>query len=178
MSHNPGRSSDMPDDISSFSLARHDRVRLTGRQRPHARCRRCGHANASTTAVQRQAAPMRRNVPGTSNASASMPASGAPISALPRIPMLYVAITRPRRSSRARSCSILETVTLKRPQTRPSRKIPANAPNGPKGAASQVYAVPSSAVRPATNETDVLAREAIRRDPARAPNPRHDIRLP
>ena len=73
-------------------------------------------------AVMAQMAAMIRNVFDTPTVSANVPANGAPIRALPRMPMLYRAITRPRTSSRALSCRVLATVTLKKPQDTPSRE--------------------------------------------------------
>src|SRR5260370_38706718 len=83
--------------------------------------------HAVVAAVAAQTATMIRNVPDTPTVSANIPTKGAPIRPLPTIPLLYMAMTRPRTSSRALSCKVLATVTLKKPLETPSKNMPANA---------------------------------------------------
>lgn len=82
---------------------------------------------AVVAAVLAQMAAMTKNVSDTPTVSANVPANGAPTRALPRIPILYMAIMRPRTPSRALSCRVLVTVTLKKPQETPSKNMPASA---------------------------------------------------
>ena len=133
---------------------------------------------AVMSAVMAQMAAMIRNVLDTPTVSANVPANGAPIRALPRMPMLYRAITRPRTSSRALSCRVLATVTLKKPQDTPSKNMPASAKQTPSGRASQIWTMLSKPHHAAIIITPGFTHEAISREPVTAPRPRHDITTP
>jgi Phosphoenolpyruvate phosphomutase len=93
---------------------------------------------AVAAAVPAQMVVMMRNVCGTPTVSANVPANGAPTRPLPRMPILYIAITRPRTSSRALTCRVLATVTLKKPLETPSKNMPTSAKYTPNNKISQI----------------------------------------
>jgi hypothetical protein len=133
---------------------------------------------AVMAAVTAQTLAIIRNVSETPTLSANAPANGAPSSPLPRMPMLYIAITRPRRSSRARSCNVLVTVTLKRPQQVPSKNTPASPNNTPNPIANQMWTRLSNPQQAAIINPPGLTDEAISRELVTAPSPSADIAMP
>jgi len=74
-----------------------------------------------------QTAAMTKNVFDTPTASANIPTKGGTDQATAKDTILYMAITTPRTSSRALSCRVLATVTLKKPHETPSKNMPASA---------------------------------------------------